>query len=56
MANVNTRVVKRAAKLLRENPSLKHYEAMDRARRELDEMDKGTISGVSSEEERNTTR
>lgn len=56
MANINTSVVKRAAELLKANPSLKHYEAMRQARRESDEMDEGTIPGVSSKEERNTIR
>lgn len=40
--------VERAAELLKENPNLKYYQAMDQARRELNEVDRGTTPGVSS--------
>lgn len=53
MANVNTSVVKRAAELLKANPSLKHYEAMRQARRELDEMDRGAVSGIPKKKREN---
>lgn len=46
MASVNTTVVKRAAELLRENRNLKYYEAMEQARREVNEMDRGATPGV----------
>lgn len=46
-------VVKRAAELLKANPSLKHYEAMRQARRELDEMDRGAVSGIPKKKRKN---
>lgn len=39
-------VIKRAAELLRENKGMKHYQAMEQARRELGEVDRGTVPGV----------
>lgn len=44
-------VIKRAAELLRENKEMKHYQAMEQARRELNEVDRGTIPGVSKGKE-----
>lgn len=38
--------VQRAAELLRENRNLKYYEAMEQARREVNEMDRGATPGV----------
>lgn len=42
-------VIQRAAELLRENPGLKHYQAMEQARREFSEVDTGTVPRVSKE-------
>lgn len=38
--------VQRAAELLRENRNLKYYEAMEQARREVNEMDRGATPEV----------
>lgn len=43
-------VVERAAELLRNNPNLKHYQAMEQARRELNEVVGRTTPGVPGQE------
>mgnify|MGYP001018580126 CR=1 FL=1 len=53
MANINNSAVQRAAELLRENPNLKYYEAMEQARREVNEMDRGAVSGIPKEKREN---
>lgn len=50
MAKKKKTAVERAAELLRENPGLKHYQAMQQARRELSEMVRGTTPGTPREE------
>lgn len=39
MSHKNKTVVQRAAELLKENPKLKYYEAMEMARRENNELE-----------------
>lgn len=53
MAN---KTIERAAELLRANPGLKYYEAMERARGEQDEVDRRTVPGVHEEKKRTTNR
>ncbi|WP_242661291.1 hypothetical protein [Alkaliphilus metalliredigens] len=53
MAN---KIIERAAELIRTNPGLKYYEAMERARGEHDEMDRRTVQGVHEKEKRATNR
>lgn len=53
MVNINNSAVERAAELLKANPNLKYYEAMRQARRELDEMDRGAVSGIPKEKREN---
>lgn len=50
MSKKKITVVERAAELLRNNPNLKHYQAMEQARRDLGEMDRGRISRLSGQE------
>lgn len=42
--------VERAAELLRENPNLKYYQAIEKARSEKYEMDGGAVPRLSSQE------
>lgn len=45
-------IIDRAAELLRENKGegMKYYQAMEQARREFNEMDKGAVPGISKAE------
>lgn len=45
-----SKIIKRAAEILRENPTLKYYQAMDQARRETDEVDRKTAPRIFKEE------
>lgn len=42
-------VIQRAVELLRENTGLKHYQAMEQARREIGEVDTGAVPRVPKE-------
>lgn len=44
-------VVERAAEFLKENPSLKYYQAIEKARSEKNEMDRGAVSRLSCQED-----
>ena len=39
--------IDRAAEILKGNPDMKYYQAMELAKGEKDEMDRGRISGLS---------
>lgn len=39
-------VVDIAKELLKKDPDMKYYQAMEQARRELGEVDRGTVPGV----------
>lgn len=43
-------IIRRAAELLRENPTLKYYQAMAQARREINEMDRKATPGAFKKE------
>lgn len=51
MSKQNKTVIQRAAELLRADPELKHYQAMEQARRELSEVDTGTVPRVPKEKQ-----
>lgn len=51
MSKQTKTVIQRAAELLKANPELKHYQAMEQARRESSEVDTGAVPGVPKEKQ-----